>query len=52
MSNYIISTDVATDDPKVIITSVPYGHYRAHSSYPNIIRCLDRIEKIKRIFNG
>jgi hypothetical protein len=52
MSNYIISTDVATDDPTVIITSVPYGHYRADNVWITTMRCLDRIEKIKRIFNA
>jgi hypothetical protein len=52
MSDYIISVDVATDDPTVIITSVPYGHYRVYNVWTTTMRCLDRIEKIRRIFNG
>ena len=49
MSNYIISVDVATDNPTVIITSFPYGTFRQ----PWItMRGLERKHKIRRIFNG
>jgi len=47
MSNYIISSDVATDDPTVIITSVPYGY----NVWITTMRGLQRKHKIRRIFN-
>lgn len=49
MSDYIISVDVATDNPTVIITSTPYGSN--WSSFINVYFKLKRIEKIRRIFN-
>jgi hypothetical protein len=50
MSNYIISADVANDNPTVIITSTPYGS--DWSSFISFHFKLRRIEKIRRIFNG
>ena len=48
MKNYIISADVATDNPKVIITEFPYGTFKE----PWItVRVLERKHKIKRILN-
>jgi hypothetical protein len=49
MCNYIISADVATDNPKIIITSTPLGSN--WTSFINIHFKLRRIQKIRRIFN-
>lgn len=46
MNNYIISVDVATDNPTVIITSIPYGH-----KWRNILRARLRKHKIRKIFS-